>query len=101
MSVLSKTEFTTILQSALLRNGIPQTLSNRAADVCAKEIWSLFAGVRIYLAKGRHTSSRQSAAILVAFDGSNHLELAQRYGVSVRRIEQIVEKALKARVTTP
>lgn len=95
MPVLSKTEFESILRSALLRNGIPQALSNRAADVCTREMWSLFAGIRIYLAKGRQTSSRQDAAILSAFDGTNHVELCQRYGLSLSRVEQIIHNHIK------
>lgn len=97
MPVISKCQITELIESALRRNGLPDALSARSAAIVAKELWGRFSGSRVYFAKGRHTASRQSAIIYAAFTGANQLELAQEYGLTVSRIEQIISGALRER----
>lgn len=95
MPVISKRQITEIIESALVRNGLPNAMGSRVAGIVAKELWGHFSGSRVYFAKGRHTSARKDAIIYAAFTGSNYLELAQEFGLTVSRIEQIVSKAIK------
>lgn len=95
MAVVSKCQIMDLVESALVRNGLPPAMAKRAAEIVTREFWCRYSGVRIYFAKGRKTSSRQSAAIYAAFSGSNHVELAQEFGLSVSRIEQIIANALR------
>lgn len=77
--------------------GTRETMASVAADQ-VKVLAHQLGGQAVYIPRG-HLVQRSNAAADIQrdFKGNNHLELAQRYGVTPMRIRQIVEAKARKR----
>lgn len=72
------------------RKGLAEAKAEALAAIAVECIWDEYGGRRVYLPKGRHGVDPDR--VWEAFTGRNQRELAHLFGVSVRRIEQIIAK---------
>jgi Mor family transcriptional regulator len=76
--------------------GFPPALEAKAAQVATDSLLRRCTG-HVYIRRGRKTTSQRDRLVLAAFDGRNQMALAQQYGLSVRRVEQIIAAHLRDR----
>lgn len=72
---------------ALVRAKYPEDISGSVARICADEFAALYPAKDSYYVRAGRIRNLE---ILEAFTGSNLVDLAERYGLSVRRIRQIL-----------
>lgn len=84
--------------SALLGIGIGEDAANLAGDVAADEVAAQWGGQLINIPKDHHRKlSDRNRQILEDFDGTNHSELARKYGLSTSSIYKLISKLKKER----
>ncbi len=68
----------------------------KITDGAFKELCTLYGGLTIYIPFLRSDSyNARNKLIMQEFNGTNHLELARKYGVSLQTIYKCLEKARK------
>ncbi len=90
-------ELADVLESLFLRRGSDAATALATADAVAFELARHFGGRTWYLPRNlREINAARDAAIAREANGQNTRELAQRYGVTERRV-QIIVKAERER----
>lgn len=74
--------------------GFGTALEAKAAQVATDSLFRRYSGL-VYLRRGRKTNSQRDRLLLAAFDGRNQADLALQFGLTVRRVEQIIAADLK------
>lgn len=97
MATFSREEIMQNFLADFRADGFPPALEARAAEIATRSIMRRCGGHQVYFTKGRDTQSHRDRQIVAAWDGQNQAQLAHRFRLSVRRVEQILAKALKER----
>ncbi|BDU72939.1 Mor transcription activator family protein [Mesoterricola silvestris] len=93
--VARRREVKDLIVQKMLGKGIAQTMAEILAALAVECLWAIFVGQQVYFPKGRNVKADPDA-IWEGFTGRNHQELATKFGVSVRRIEQIIAERTAA-----
>jgi Mor family transcriptional regulator len=86
-----RAQFTARVRKHLLAKGVSAEQAVVLAEEVVQGLWAEFAGDRLYFPFGRQVDPAQLCA---AFTGANQAELAKRFGLSRRRVEQILAAQL-------
>lgn len=81
-----------VIYDGLIQRGIDDAAAAEIAIGCGDELRVAWGGHPIYLTKGAWMLTTRDREIYAAFDGRNQDQLARRYELTVRRIEQIVTR---------
>ena len=77
------------IRAALYAHGV--AAPDDAAQSIITRLQTCMGGAPLYLPKtGRHRRQERDAAIRARFTGRNAADLARQYGLSLRRVQQIV-----------
>lgn len=82
----------------LVNRGIPESEAARVGLDCAEYIRRAFGGDDLYIPKAiSFELSKRDAEILDKFDGSNFKEITREYGITRRRLYQILHSVREGR----
>ncbi|WP_306600730.1 Mor transcription activator family protein [Geothrix sp. 21YS21S-2] len=94
-TIARRREFKARIVKTMISKGIAAAMAESLATLSVDSIWAEYGGQRVYFPKGRNVKA-DPEQIWEAFTGRNHQELATRFDVTVRRIEQIVAERTAA-----
>jgi len=87
-------ELAEVVQGELERVDVPAERAAAIAETAAEHVRERFGGQPMYWPKG-HTmrAKRRRAAMWADFNGKNHIELAQKYGMCVQQVYKALAQA--------
>lgn len=71
--------------------GLTEAKAAALASIAIDSIWEEYGGQRVYFPKGRNVKA-DPEQVWESFTGRNYEELSTLFGVSVRRVQQIIAK---------
>lgn len=86
-----------LVRDLVCLDGVSKALAEIVASRAVRGQWKRYAGKGVYFKRGRSGRGINAQQLYKEYNGSNQSELAERYGVSIRRVEQIVAECLHLR----
>lgn len=79
------------VRATLIDLGIDEALARHSGSACAEELRLTFGGLQLYIPKGQEWElSVRDEQIAARHTGFNTVELAREYGLTERRVRQIL-----------
>ena len=81
-----------VIAEQLMQHGINEPEAEAIAFAASEEARQVFGGQNLYIPRGTYMLSQRDAEIYAAFTPEKKELLAQRYDITVRRVEMIVAR---------
>ena len=91
-------EMATHMERELIKGGVAPEMAREKAVTVTESVRRNYAGAPVYIQQGwKKKHQERNKKIVAEFNGNNHIELAQKYGISMMRVYQIIKKDLEDR----